>query len=166
MSAPNSPLAGTCQLLRDMATQARESQSVAGGSLTHTVGGWLASEYASSAHEKLLRADGGQRWEVLRAFVRDWSLLRRGDHAAARLQLEPEELKWQRANVRLQKEKDFREWIKRPEIREKFLPKSKQGITKNCLDATREYPEVRERFREAFELFQQQRAAGAAPNQT
>jgi hypothetical protein len=50
-----------------------------------------------------------------------------------RLQLDREQLDWQRANGKLQKEKDFREWIKRPEIREEFLPKSKGGITEKTL---------------------------------
>lgn len=52
-------------------------------------------------------------------------MLRRGDHSAARLQLDREELDWQRANSKTQKEQEFREWIQRPEAREEFLPKSK-----------------------------------------
>jgi hypothetical protein len=51
----------------------------------------------------------------------------------SRLQLDRDQLAWQRANGKQQKEKDFREWIKRPEIREKFLPKSKGGITKKTI---------------------------------
>jgi hypothetical protein len=50
-----------------------------------------------------------------------------------RLQLDREQLNLQRANGKLQKEKDFREWIKRPEIREKFLPNRKKGITKKTI---------------------------------
>jgi hypothetical protein len=42
-------------------------------------------------------------------------------------------LEWKRANSKLQKEKDFQEWIKRPEIREEFLPESKGGITEETL---------------------------------
>jgi hypothetical protein len=129
LSAPGSNLAGTQKLLRDMAAEARELQSAAGGSVTDAVAGWLASHYASAAHEKLSGATGTARWEILRAFVQDWTLLRRGDHSAARLQLDREQLDWERANGKLQKEKEFQEWIQRPEIRAEFLPKSKGGIS-------------------------------------
>jgi hypothetical protein len=132
MSAPDSPQAATQQLLRDMATEAKELQEAAGGSVTDTVAGWLASQYASAAHEKLGCAAGGQRWEILRAFVQDWTLLRRGDQAAARLQLDREQLEWERANGKLQKEKEFREWIRRPEVREEFLPENR-GLTPETL---------------------------------
>ena len=134
MSAPSSNLANTQERLRAMVAEARELQSAAGGSVTDAIAGWLAAQYASTVHEKLAGADGVRRWEVLRAFVQDWSLLRRGDHTAARLQLDCEELEWQRANGKLQKEKEFREWIQRPEVREEFLPKSKGGITPETLE--------------------------------
>jgi hypothetical protein len=129
VSASGSNLAQTKSLLAGMVAEAQELKAVAGGSVTDTVTGWLAAQYASAAHERLADAAGAQRWEILRAFVQDWSLLRRGDHSAARLQLDREELDWQRANGKLQKEQEFREWIQRPEVREEFLPKSKGGIT-------------------------------------
>jgi hypothetical protein len=132
MSAPDSHQAATQQLLRDMAAEAKELQEAAGGSVTDTVAGWLASQYASAAHEKLDGAAGGQHWEILRAFVQDLTLLRRGDQAAARLQLDREQLDWQRANGKLQKEKEFREWIQRPEVREELLPENR-GLTPETL---------------------------------
>lgn len=73
------------------------------------------------------------RGEVMRAFVQDWSLLRRGDHAAARLQLDREELEWQRINSKLQKEKGFREWVNRPEIRRGLFPECTGGISPEAL---------------------------------
>jgi hypothetical protein len=97
------------------------------------VADWLAPQYLQAAREKLSGAQGAQRWEILRVFVQDWAMLRRGDHSAARLQLDREELDWQRANGKLQKEQEFREWIQRPEIREEFLPKSKGGISPETL---------------------------------
>ena len=57
-----------------------------------------------------------------------------GDHSAARLQLDREELEWQRANGKLQKEKEFCEWIQRPEVRDEFLPKIKPGLSKETLE--------------------------------
>jgi hypothetical protein len=133
MSAGNPSLGETQELLRKMAAEARELQSAAGGSVTDTVAGWLAAHYASAAHEKLTGAEGAHRWEVLRAFVQDWSLLRRGDHTAARLQLDREELEWQRANGKLQKEKDFREWVNRPEIHKELFPDRTGGISQETM---------------------------------
>ena len=42
VSPPGSNLADTQKLLRDMAAEARELQSAAGGSVTDAVAGWLA----------------------------------------------------------------------------------------------------------------------------
>jgi hypothetical protein len=95
---------------------------------------WLASQYLVAAREKLTAADGAGRFELLRKFMQDWTLLQRGDHSAARLQLDRDKLEWQRANGKVQKEKEFREWIQRPEIREEFLPKSKGGISRETLE--------------------------------
>ena len=91
------------------------------------------SEYLLASREKLADAHGVARFEVLRAFVQDWSLLRRGDHSAARLQLDREELDWQRANSSAQKEKEFREWIKRPEVLRELFPDIKPGISSETL---------------------------------
>lgn len=136
MSANNSTLADTQKLLREMAAEARELQSAAGGSVTEVVAGWLSAQYATAAHEKLAGTHGPQRWEILRAFMQDWSLLRRGDHQAGRLriererlQLERETLEWQRANSAVQKEKEFREWVQRPDIRAGLFPGRKGGIS-------------------------------------
>ena len=133
MSAPNSNLAETKALLLGMVAEAADLKRSVGGSITDAVADWLAPQYLQAAREKLSGAQGAQRWEILRVFVQDWAMLRRGDHSAARLQLDREELDWQRANSKLQKEQEFREWIQRPEVREEFLPKSKGGITPETL---------------------------------
>jgi len=39
--------------------------------------------------------------------VQDWAGLRRGDHSAARLQLEREALDWKRANGRRKRKRNF-----------------------------------------------------------
>jgi hypothetical protein len=67
-------------------------KAAAGGSVTDAVAGCLASQYLLATREKLTAADGAGRLEVLRTFVQDWTLLRRGDHSAARLQLDREKL--------------------------------------------------------------------------
>ena len=61
-------------------------------------------------------------------FVQDWAMLRRGEHSAARLQLDREELDWQRANSQSQKEKEFQRMAQRPEIRKVNFPKRTGGI--------------------------------------
>ena len=48
-------------------------------------------------------------------------------------ELDREELDWQRANTQAQKEKEFREWIQRPEIRREFLPEITRGISPETL---------------------------------
>lgn len=121
-------------MLAEMVAEAQELKAAAGGSVTDAVAGWLAPQYLVAAREKLSATDGAGRFEVLRTFMQDWALLRRGDHSAARLQLDREELEWQRTNGKSQKEKEFREWIQRPEIRAEFLPKVKPGISQETLE--------------------------------
>jgi len=104
-----------------------------GGFVTDAVTGWLAPQYFLAAREKLSATNGSGRFEVLRTFVQDWALLRRGDHSAARLQLDREELDSLRANSKTQKEKEFREWIQRPEIRRELFPERTGGFSSETL---------------------------------
>lgn len=121
-------------MLTEMVAEAQELKTAAGGSVTDAVAAWLAPQYLLAAREKLSAADAAGRFEVLRAFLEDWALLRRGDHAAARLQLDREELDWQRVNRKAQKEQEFREWIQRPEVRREFLPELTPGISAETLE--------------------------------
>ncbi len=134
MSAPGCNLADARQMLREMVAEAQDLKLAAGGSVTDAVAAWLAPQYLVAAREKLSATDEVGRFEVLRTFAQDWAMLRRGDHAAARLQLDREELDWQRANSKTQKEQEFREWMQRPEVREEFLLKSKGGISPETLE--------------------------------
>jgi len=134
VSAPGSNLADAKKLLREMVAEANELKSAADGSVTDVVAGWLASQYLVSAREKLVAIDGAGRLAVLRTFLHDWTLLRRGDHSAARLQLDREELEWQRTNGKAQKEKEFREWIKRPEILRELFPERTGGFSKETIE--------------------------------
>ena len=116
----DSNMAEVKPLLAGMAKEAAELKQAAGGSITDSMADWLAPQYLLAARQKLGSAEGSQSWEVLRQMVHDWALLRRGDHSAARLQLEREELELQRANSQTQKEKEFCQWIENPEVREKY----------------------------------------------
>lgn len=120
-------------LLSEMVAESQDLKQAAGGSVTDAVAAWLAPQYLMAAREKQTATDEAGRFEVLRTFMQDWAMLRRGEHSAARLQLDREELDWLRANSKLQKEQEFREWIQRPEVREEFLPKVKPGISPETL---------------------------------
>jgi hypothetical protein len=133
VSAPISNQADALQVLRDMVAEAQTLKEAAGGSVTDAVAAWLAPQYLMAAREKLAAAGETGRFEVLRMFMHDWAMLRRGDHAAARLQLDREDLDWQRATSQAQKEKDFREWIQRPEVRRELLPELAGGIRPETL---------------------------------
>jgi hypothetical protein len=117
-----------------MVAEAQDLKQAAGGSATDAVAAWLAPQYLLAAREKLTASADAGRSEVLRTFLHDWALLRRGDHSAARLQLEREELDWQRANSQSQKEREFREWLQRPEVRRELLPDLTRGISKETLE--------------------------------
>lgn len=134
MSATNSSLSEAKTLLAAMAAETADLNSALAAPVTDTVAGWLVSQYACAAHEKLTDANKANRWEILRAIVQDVALLRRGDHSAARLQLEREHLDLQKANSEAQKEKDFWEWLKRPEIHKKVFPDERRGISKETLE--------------------------------
>jgi hypothetical protein len=121
-------------LLLSMVAEAKELDQAAGGSVADAVAGWLAPQFLLAARKKLEATDEIARFELLRMFVQDWALLRRGDHSAARLQLEREALELQRSNCQAQKEKEFWEWLERPEIREKIFPNPKRGLTKETLE--------------------------------
>jgi len=124
---------GVQQMLREMVAEAQEWKAAAGGSVTDAVAAWLAPQYLLAARQKLSATDGAGRLELLRTMVQDWTLLRRGDHSAARLQLDREALDWQRANSKAQKDKEFREWIRRPEILRELFPERTGGLSPETL---------------------------------
>jgi hypothetical protein len=133
VSTSDSNPAKTKALLLEMVAEANDLKHIGGSSITDTVAGWLVPQYLMAAREKLMAMDGAGRFEVLRTFVQDWALLRRGDHSAARLQLDREQLDWQRTNNKSQKEQEFRKWIQRPEIRKEFFPERTRGISPETL---------------------------------
>ena len=129
MSQQESNLAETKAALAEMAKEAAELKQVVGGPITDVVADWLAAKYVMAAREKLNGHTSGPSWELLRAMVQDWTGLRRGDHSAARLQLDREELDLVRSNIAAQKEKEFPEWLERPDIQKKYFPDKKKGIS-------------------------------------
>jgi len=70
----------------------------------------------------------------LRQLCADTTELRRGDHDVERLKLERERLDLARANSEQEREKEFWEWVKRPEVQEKLYPNRKGGVTRATLE--------------------------------
>ena len=92
MNPHESNLAEAKAALAEMASEANELKLAAGGPITDVVADWLAAKCVMAARDKLNGHSSGPSWELLRAMVQDWTALRRGDHSAARLQLDREEL--------------------------------------------------------------------------
>ena len=120
-------------MLTEMVAEAEDLKAAAGGPVTEAVADWLAPQYLLAARARLAASGEAGRFEVLRTFLHDWAMLRRGDHAAARLQLDREELDWQRANSKSEMELEFREWLKRPEIRAEIFPDRTGGFSLETL---------------------------------
>ena len=129
MSAATANRAAALSALREISAEARELQAAAGGSVTETVAAWLAPHYLLAARDKLSGATGADRFDVLRTFVQDWTLLRRGDQAAARLQLDREQFAALQTQRQADKQAEFREWIKRPEVLAELFPERKAGLS-------------------------------------
>jgi hypothetical protein len=129
----NRRIAETVSALREMTADAEELKRAAGGSITDAVADWLAPQYLLAAREKLSGAEGATRWEILRMFVQDWAMLRRGEHSAARLQLDRERLAFERKCAERAKLSEFWKWTKRPEIKRQLWPPKRNGITKTQL---------------------------------
>jgi hypothetical protein len=92
LSAAKSNVVEVKAMLQDMAAEAADLKQAAGGSVTDSVAGWLAPQYALAARKQLSTASDPEHLQILRTFVQDWTMLRRGDHSAARLQLDREKL--------------------------------------------------------------------------
>jgi len=131
VNAPNSNLAETKSLLLGMVAEAADLKRAAGGSITDAVADWLAPQYLLAGREKLSGTDGAARWEILRSFVQDWAMLRRGEHSAARLVLDRERLAFERKCAERAKMSEFWKWTKRPEIKRKLWPPKRGGISKS-----------------------------------
>ncbi len=133
MNTANSNLAETKSLLLGMMAEARELKQAADGSVTDAVAGWLAPQYLLAAREKLSGTEGARRWEILRVFVQDWNLLRRGDHSAVRLQLDRDRLAFERKCAKRAKMSEFWKWTKRPEIKRKLWPPKRGGFSNTTI---------------------------------
>lgn len=79
------------EVFREMAADTARLKAEVGASLADVVADWLVPQYAMAARERLANAsDPRERWRVLRTAADDLVALRRGDHCAARLELERE----------------------------------------------------------------------------
>ena len=76
--------------------------------LTDKLALWLVARYAVAA--KSLKGTGD--WHRLRELCFDLVLLRKGDHSAARLELERERLELEREQMHELREEEFQEWAR------------------------------------------------------
>jgi hypothetical protein len=95
---------------------------------------WVAIQYAAAA-QALIAAepDPKLKWPRLRQLCADVARLRRGDHHAERLGISRERLALEQANTDHQREQQFWEWTKRPDIAEKLSPKQKRGLSEEAM---------------------------------
>ncbi len=91
--------------------------------LSEKLAQWTAIRYAAAA-EALVAVDEDPQTELrhLREFCADVATLRRGDLSAGRLALEQQRLALEKARSDEEKQQEFWEWTKRPDIHAKLYP--------------------------------------------
>ena len=99
------------ELAERLAEDAVELQAEGRPPLTDTLALWLAARYAL-ATRAVAAQDGPEQWRLLREFSADVVELRRGDHSAARLQLEREQFELARAKEHEITEAEHRQWAR------------------------------------------------------
>ena len=132
----NNPFDNQAQVqneLRELSGYTREFEAATGGAVPDALAGWLAGQYMTVGREELAGAQGARRLKILRAFVRDWCVQRHSDHQVSRVRLERDKLELRRTCTAEAKEKEFLQWIERPEIREKYFPEPPGGISEETL---------------------------------
>ena len=101
MNVSGSNLADAQKMLREMAAEAQDLKSAAGGSVTDVVAAWLAPQYLLAVREQLAALPAGpEQFKLLRLAVGDVFALQRGGTSAARLQLDREKLELDRQKHR------------------------------------------------------------------
>jgi len=99
--------------VRRLVAEAKELSASADGALTDHLATWMAGRYAIATRQ--LAADTGNGavdWNLLRALCHDVVDLRRGDHSAQSLRLERERWEAEKADKKLDLDKQFWEWAK------------------------------------------------------
>ena len=82
--------------------------------MTDTVSDWLAPKYALAARRLLAAEDAAGQMEILRKLVLGWTLLRRSDLHAERLQIARDRLALSREQTKDRMEEIFRQWAQDP----------------------------------------------------
>ena len=104
---------------------------------------WLVLQYAAAAKSlSAISDDPDASWRRLRQFCADISRLRRAELFAQRLDLEHEWLALDKSNSEARKEKQFWQWTRRPEIRQKLAPKDPDNRALSSLTSYLEYRDL------------------------
>jgi hypothetical protein len=107
---------------RELAADAKELVEATDGCLTDHLATALAARYATALagwNGEVTGEFGGQL-RALRCLCEDIVELRRGDHSAARLQIERERLEREREKTEEEVIEHFKRWIKSPDVRAAF----------------------------------------------
>jgi len=94
----------------------------------------VSIHYAATAKAVLAaQLDSETKFSRLRQLCADVSRLRRIDYHAERINIERQRFALQQSKADQDREKEFAEWLKRPEIQMKYFPKQKRGLSREAL---------------------------------
>lgn len=133
MKQTSSDIANNPQkLLHRAADEFEKSRKAARGSITHTMTGWLAAQYACATERKIGSASP-DHWDILNTCIINWTRLRRSDQAADRIEIARDQVEINRSNSAAQKEQEIRAIMKNPDLRQKYEPEP-GGLTPEVLE--------------------------------
>jgi hypothetical protein len=112
------------EFVANLKAESAAAPNLTGDNLAADLAHWLSLRYATAAHAIALahHEDPESQLRHLSAFCQDLSTLRRGELSAARLHLQKQRLDQLLALTQEQKEIEFWEWTKRPDIQAKLYP--------------------------------------------
>jgi hypothetical protein len=96
---------------------------------------WIAIHLAATAQTIIAAEPNPQiKWARLRELCSAIYRLRRGDFDAERLSLDQQWLEFEKSSRDHQREKDFWDWVQRPDIRKKLYPDPEPGLSPETLE--------------------------------
>lgn len=95
--------------------------------VTETLARWVAGRY-TLATRMVAETGGAQGWGLLRELCSDIVALRRGEHSAARLQLDRERVELERERTDRRMREQFEDWLKQPEMQQRLCGKKELSM--------------------------------------
>src|SRR5207249_4614532 len=105
------------------------------GSFTSKLAHWVAIHLAATAQTVVAsELDPQVKWSRLRELCAAIYRLRRGDFDSDRLTVERQWLALEQSNTGQKREKEFWDWVQRPDIRQKLFPeKGEPGLSEETI---------------------------------